>query len=36
MLKGFTGFKIPVEKVEAAFKLSQNSNEKDIESIITI
>jgi transcriptional regulator len=34
MLKGVTGFEIPVEKVEASFKLSQNRDNKDIESII--
>jgi len=34
MLKGVTGFEIPVEKVEASFKLSQNTDNKDIESII--
>ncbi|WP_375563161.1 FMN-binding negative transcriptional regulator [Bernardetia sp. OM2101] len=34
MLKGVTGFEIPVNRVEAAFKLSQNKNEKDLTSII--
>jgi len=34
MLKGVTGFEIPVEKIEASFKLSQNRNNKDYENII--
>lgn len=34
MLSGVTGFQISVDKVEAAFKLSQNRNEKDFDNII--
>jgi transcriptional regulator len=34
MLKGVTGFEIEIEKVEAAFKLSQNRNDKDYKNII--
>lgn len=34
MLKGVTGFEIEVTKVEAAFKMSQNRNDRDYQSII--
>ena len=34
ILKGVTGFKIPVDKIEASFKLSQNRSIKDYENII--
>lgn len=34
MLRGVTGFKIKIEKVEAAHKLSQNRNQKDYQNII--
>jgi transcriptional regulator len=33
-LKGVTGFEISIEKTEAAFKLSQNRNDKDYKNII--
>jgi transcriptional regulator len=33
-LKGIVGFKIKVEQIEAAYKLSQNRNEKDYMNII--
>lgn len=35
MLRGVTGFQISVDKMEAAFKLSQNRNEKDFDNIIS-
>ena len=34
MLRGVAGFEIPIEKIEAAFKLSQNRTEKDYNNII--
>ncbi|KXH81696.1 FMN-binding negative transcriptional regulator [Sporosarcina sp. HYO08] len=33
-LKGIVGFKIKVEEIQAAFKLSQNRNEEDYQNII--
>ncbi|MGD6942581.1 FMN-binding negative transcriptional regulator [Cytobacillus gottheilii] len=33
-LKGIVGFKIKVEEIQAAYKLSQNRNEKDYQNII--
>lgn len=33
-LKGIVGFKIKVEEIQAAYKLSQNRNEKDYNNII--
>lgn len=34
MLKDVTGFEITIDKIEAAFKLSQNRNHKDYNNII--
>lgn len=34
-IKGIVGFKIKVEEVQAAYKLSQNRNEEDYENIIS-
>jgi len=34
MLKAVTGFEVKIEKVEAAFKLSQNRNQNDYKNII--
>jgi transcriptional regulator len=33
-LKGIVGFKIKVEEIQAAYKLSQNRNETDYRNII--
>lgn len=33
-IKGIVGFKIKIQEVQAAYKLSQNRNEKDYHNII--
>ena len=32
--KGIVGFKVKIHKIEAAYKMSQNRNEKDYNNII--